>query len=150
MNFKIKRTNSEEPDFSTLVKELDVYLKTVDGDDHEFYHQYNNIDVLNNVVVAYVDEIPVACGSIKKYNATTVEIKRMYVKPNSRGKGLAKRVLKELEIWAKELGCQKIILETGKKQVEAVAFYKKCAYHSIPNYGQYKDIENSLCFEKLV
>lgn len=150
MNFKIKRTNSEEPDFSTLVKELDVYLKTVDGDDHEFYHQYNNIDVLNNVVVAYVDEIPVACGSIKKYNATTVEIKRMYVKPNSRGKGLAKRVLKELEIWAKELGYQKIILETGKKQVEAVAFYKKCAYHSIPNYGQYKDIENSLCFEKLV
>lgn len=72
----------------------------------------------------------------------------MYTSPGSRGKGVAGKVLDELELWATELQCEKCILETGKKQPEAIALYQKNGYNVIPNYGQYRGIENSVCFEK--
>jgi len=79
-----------------------------------------------------------------------MEVKRMYVLPQHRGKGLATRILTGLESWAKELSYQKCILETGKRQPEAIALYTKNGYIVIPNYGQYKGIENSVCFEKVL
>ena len=145
---KIIRTNSEHPDFIKLVKELDAYLKVMDGDEHDFYNQFNNIDVLKNVVVIYADEVAVGCGAIKKFDETVVEVKRMFVSLHKRGLGIAQKILTELEVWAKELGFKSCILETGKRQVEAVGFYYKCGYKIIPNYGQYKKMENSICFEK--
>ena len=72
----------------------------------------------------------------------------MFVLPERRGKGIAAKVLSELEIWAAELSFEKCILETGKKQPEAIQLYKKSGYVIIANYGQYDGIENSLCFEK--
>ena len=138
-----------------MVKKLDAYLKITDGDEHDFYNQFNNIDVLKNVVLIYVDDIPVGCGAIKKLNSDTssaqvnsVEVKRMFLVSEKRGKGIAQKILTELEIWAKELGSQKCVLETGKRQVEAVKFYKKCNYKVIENYGQYTNMENSICFSK--
>lgn len=142
------RTTSTNTDFIALVKELDAYLKIVDGEDHNFYNQYNGIESLENVVIAYIDDVAVGCGAFKPYNNNTVEIKRMYSNPNYRNQGIATKVLKELENWAKEINCQSCILETGKRQVEAVAFYQKCSYQNIPNYGQYAQMENSICFEK--
>ncbi|PQJ68786.1 GNAT family N-acetyltransferase [Polaribacter butkevichii] len=150
MMIKIIRTNSENIDFINLVKELDAYLKITDGDEHDFYHQFNNIDVLKNVVLVYVDKVVVGCGAIKKFDKTSVEVKRMFVSPDKRGLGIAQKILTELEIWAKELGYQKCVLETGKRQVEAVKFYKKCNYKVIENYGQYTNMENSICFSKTV
>ena len=147
---KIVRTNSENQDFINLVKKLDAYLKITDGDEHDFYNQFNNIDVLKNVVVIYIDEIAVGCGAIKEFDLSSVEVKRMFVAPKNRGKGFAQKILKELETWAKELGYKKCVLETGKRQIEAVNFYKKCNYKVIPNYGQYKQMENSICFEKVL
>ena len=144
----IIRTNSENKDFINLVKQLDAYLKITDGDEHSFYNQFNNIDVLKNVVVVYVDKVAVGCGAIKKFNNTSVEVKRMFVLSEKRGKGIAQKVLQELEIWAKELGFKSCVLETGKRQVEAVKFYHKCSYIRISNYGQYAAMENSVCFEK--
>jgi GNAT superfamily N-acetyltransferase len=144
----IIRTNSQNNDFINLVKELDAYLKIVDGDDHDFYNQYNHIDVLKHTVVIYKKNIPVGCGAIKHFDSESTEVKRMYVKPAYRGGGIAQQILKELEVWTKELGYQSTILETGKRQVEAVQFYKKCKYEVIENYGQYKGIANSVCFKK--
>lgn len=144
----IKRTTSDNYDFIELVKQLDAYLKVVDGDDHEFYNQYNGLEALQNVVVLYVNDIPVGCGAFKPYQNNAVEIKRMYSNPDYRNQGIATKVLAELENWAKETKHQSCILETGKRQVEAVAFYQKCGYHIIPNYGQYAKMENSICFEK--
>ena len=135
---KIIRTNSENKDFINLVKELDAYLKITDEDEHDFYNQFNNIDVLKHVVVVYVDEIAVGCGAIKKFNNISMEVKRMYVSPENRGKGIAQKILSELEVWAAALGNKKCVLETGKRQKEAVKFYKKCNYKVIENYGQYK------------
>ena len=150
MNIKTIRTNSKNKDFINLVKELDVYLKITDEDEHDFYNQYNSIDVLKEVVVTYVSENAVGCGAIKKFDNSIVEVKRMFVSLDNRGTGVAQKILQELETCAKELGYKKCILETGVRQVEAVKFYKKCGYKIIPNYGQYQGMENSICFEKKI
>ena len=142
------RTDSTSQDFIELVKHLNADLADRDGDDHPFYAQYNKINKIKYVIVAYENGNPVGCGAIKEYESTTMEIKRMYTLPGNRGKGIATRVLEELEIWAGELSGEKCILETGIKQPEAIGLYKKNGYKQIPNYGQYAGIENSVCFEK--
>lgn len=146
----LKRSTSDNYDFIELVKQLDAYLKVVDGADHEFYNQYNGLEALQNVVVLYVNDIPVACGAFKSYQNNAVEIKRMYSNPNYRNQGVATKVLAELEKWAKESNYQSCILETGKRQFEAVAFYQKCGYQQISNYGQYAQMKNSICFKKIL
>jgi GNAT superfamily N-acetyltransferase len=147
---RIIRTSSDNQDFIQLVKHLDTDLAERDGKDHSFYAQFNKIDKIKYVVVAYEDGQPVGCGAIKEYVPGTMEVKRMYTSPESRGKGVASRVLQELEVWAAELSYGKCILETGIKQPEAIGLYKKSGYTVIPNYGQYAGIENSVCFEKLL
>jgi len=142
------RTNSENPDFIELVKYLDADLAIRDGNEHSFYAQFNKIDKIKFVVVAYEDDQPVGCGAIKEYALHTVEIKRMFTSPGYRGKGIATIVLTGLENWAAEMSVEKCILETGKKQPEAIALYTKNGYQITPNYGQYAGVENSLCFMK--
>lgn len=144
----IKRTNANDDHFIQFVKALDMDLAIKDGDDHAFYNQYNTLDAIKNVIVAYENGIAVGCGALKEYNTVTVEIKRMYVPPQHRNKGVATTVLKALEEWATELGYAKTILETGKRQPDAIGLYKKNRYLIIPNYGQYATVENSVCFEK--
>ncbi|OUS02773.1 GNAT family N-acetyltransferase [Flavobacteriales bacterium 33_180_T64] len=145
---KIIRTDSKNEDFIQLVKELDSYLKITDGDEHDFYNQFNGIDVLDNVIIAYLNNKPIGCGAFKELDSSSIEVKRMYTKPIAREKGIATKILKTLEIWALELKYSSCVLETGIRQEEAVQFYKKKNYTIIPNYGQYKNMNNSLCFEK--
>lgn len=144
----LKRTSAKNLDFVQLVKELDNYLKITDGKDHDFYNQYNRLEGIKNCVVIYLNSQPVGCGAFKEFDQQTVEIKRMFLKPQSRGRGLAEMMITELEYWAKELNYQRVVLETGSRQVEAVKFYHKVGYNLIPNYGQYVGMENSNCFEK--
>lgn len=145
---KTLRTTSENLDFQKLVKQLDAYLAVMDGEEHGFYDQYNKIDSLKNCIVIFDNDEAAAIGAIKEFDKKSMEVKRMFTLPERRGKGLASAILKELEIWTKELGYEKTILETGKRQTEAVALYEKCDYKIIPNYGQYAGVENSVCFEK--
>src|SRR5512134_2815259 len=100
---KTIRTTSEHPDFIRLVRHLDADLAERDGKDHSFYAQFNKIDKIKYVIVAYENDKPVGCGAIKEYAPDTMEIKRMYTSPESRGKGIASSVLSELEGWASEL-----------------------------------------------
>ena len=144
----IIRTNSGNTDFVELVRHLDVELAERDGKDHSFYAQFNKIDMIKHVVVAYDDGQPVACGAIKEYEPGTMEVKRMFTRLDHRGKGIAAGVLSELEKWAAEMNYSKCVLETGKKQPEAIRLYEKSGYKLIPNYGQYAGVENSVCFEK--
>jgi len=144
------RTNSENEDFINLVKLLDEDLTTRDGEDHSYYAQFNKIEKIQYVIVAYENNQAVSCGTIKVYNNRTMEIKRMYTLPKKRGKGIATQVLTELEVWAKEMKYGKCILETGKKQPEAIRLYEKNGYKQIPNYDQYVGMENSVCFEKII
>lgn len=133
-----------------LVKYLDADLAVRDGDEHAFYSQFNKIDRIRHAVVAYADSTPVGCGAIKEFSRDAMEVKRMFVTPQARKLGVATKVLGELEKWAKELHYKRCILETGKRQPEAISLYEKNGYRLIANYGQYQGVENSLCFEKVL
>ncbi len=122
---RLKRTDSSNKDFVDLVKQLDAYLRITDGDEHDFYNQYNSIENLKHVVIAYTENKPVGCGAFKDFENNSVEIKRMYTLEKNRGKGIASLILNELEKWASELNYDSCILETGIRQIEAVEFYKK-------------------------
>lgn len=142
------RTDSENVDFRTLVSFLDKDLAIRDGDDHAFFAQFNKIDAIRYVVIAYDKSVAIGCGAIKEYSPSITEVKRMYVMPGKRGQGIGSLILNKLEAWAYELGYDKCILETGEKQPEAIQLYKKNQYAQIPNYGQYTDVTTSVCFEK--
>ncbi|MEL1244905.1 GNAT family N-acetyltransferase [Flavobacterium sp. DGU11] len=146
----LKRTTSEDTDFQNLVRELDKDLAIRDGEEHDFFHQFNKIDMLKHVVVAYKDEVAVGCGAIKQYDDYTMEVKRMFVPLEYRGQGIAALVLRDLEKWCVELGYKKCILETGIKMPEAIRLYQKSNYRQISNYGQYTGVESSVCFEKVL
>ncbi len=145
---KIVRTNSSNRDFTQLTSQLDRDLLERNQEEQKHYDQHNKIEQINTVLIIYDQEEPIACGCFKHFDAQRVEIKRMFVNPAYRGKGISKIVLKELENWALELGYSKTILETGKKQFEAIGLYKKSDYNKIENYGQYANLPNSVCFEK--
>ena len=147
---KIIRTNSKNQDFIDLVSLLDADLAIKDGDEHSFYDQFNKIDQIKYVIVLYENDQLVGCGAIKEFDFQTTEIKRMYVSEENRGKGFATIILTELEKWSYELSFKRCVLETGKRQIDAIGLYKKNHYNIIPNYGQYSGKENSICFEKLL
>lgn len=144
------RTDASNADFRKLVAALDEDLAIRDGEEHSFFDQYNKLDHIKHVVVAYSGTYAVGCGAIKEYATGTMEIKRMYVPVENRGQGVASRILKELEIWAKDMNYVRCILETGLKQPEAIALYRKNEYALIPNYGQYAGVASSVCFEKVL
>ncbi|QQT25944.1 GNAT family N-acetyltransferase [Sphingobacterium spiritivorum] len=146
--YTLKRTNSDNLDFQKLVLELDKDLAIKNGETNTFFAQYNKIDSIQYVVVAYEADKAVGCGAIKEYGKGIMEVKRMFVPVEMRGKGIAGKVLEELQLWAKELGYRKCILETGDKMIEAIGLYKKNHFKVIPNYGQYTNTKSSICFEK--
>jgi GNAT superfamily N-acetyltransferase len=145
---QLKRTNSNNLHFRELVTALDIDLRIRDGEDHAFFAQFNKIDMIRFVVVAYENDEAVGCGAIKEYSEKVMEVKRMYVKEEMRCNGIASIVLQELEKWCIELKYEKCILETGLAQPEAIRLYTKNNYQRIPNYGQYADVATSVCFEK--
>jgi putative acetyltransferase len=145
---QLSRTDSDNTDFLSLVKLLDADLAKRDGGDHAFYAQFNKTTKLKHCVVAYENEVATGTGALRELSPGIMEVKRMYTAPEARGKGIATKILKELEAWAAELGYKKTVLETGKKQPEAIELYTKNNYIRIPNYGQYAEMENSVCFEK--
>lgn len=146
---KLLKTNSNHSDFQKLTQLFDDYLVEIDGDEKDFFAQYNQI-YIDHVILCYEDEIAVGCGAFKEYEPTVAEIKRMFVLPEKRGKGIASTVLNGLEIWAKENGFQQAILETSNQLTNAISLYKKTGYEIIPNYGQYINVESSVCMKKIL
>ena len=102
------------------------------------------------MVVCFENETAVGCGAFKSFDEKTAEVKRMFVHDQFRNRGLGKMILTELEAWAAELNYSSSILETGKGQTEAIALYTKAGYEIIPNFGQYRDVENSVCMMKRI
>ncbi len=144
------RTNSTDIDFQNLVSLLDKDLAIRDGDEHTFYAQFNKVQNIKHVIVCYKDDKPIGCGAFKEYDKKNVEIKRMFVSPDYRGHGIGLNILQELELWALESGYAACVLETGKKQPEAISLYQKAGYAIIKNYGQYENVENSICMKKSI
>lgn len=146
----ISRTNPEHLDFRKLIALLDEDLSAKNGEDQAFFTQFNKTDAIKHAIVAYIDGNAVGCGAIKEFGEETMEIKRMFVHPEFRRLGIAKKILEQLEIWANELKYETCILETGNKQQEAVILYQKLGYEVIPNYGQYEKVESSICMQKKI
>lgn len=142
------RWDSDNTDFTVLVSMLDADLAIRDGEDHAFYAQFNKTNKIRFVVVAYLNGLPVGCGAIREFTSEAMEVKRMFVLPEHRGKGIASSVLAELEKWAGEMLFTICVLETGKRQPEAISLYKHNGYSITENYGQYIGMENSVCFRK--
>lgn len=145
---ELKRTKATNPEFVHLVEALDAELAIRDGDDHDFYDQFNGLEHIKYVVLAVENKKAIGCGAIKKFDTESMEVKRMYVCTEHRGKGIAVKILNELEAWAKELNFTHCILETGINQPEAIRLYTKTGYKSIENYGQYAGVSTSYCFRK--
>jgi GNAT superfamily N-acetyltransferase len=145
---EIVRTESTNPDFKRLIEELDKDLYQRNGDAQLVYRPYNQVDHIKHVVVIEVDGAAVACGCFKNYDPQTIEIKRMFVMPEMRGRKLSALLLQELEKWAIEEGFSKAVLETGCRQVEAIGLYTSFGYVLTENYGQYIGMEDSICYRK--
>lgn len=146
----LKRTTSDNEDFGKLVLELDAYLKVLDGEDHAFYAQFNKSNLLKNALVCYENDLAVGIGAYKEFEPNVAEIKRMYTVPEYRGKGIAKAIVTELEVWAKEENYTSSILETGFMQLEAIGLYQKLGYQITDNFGQYRGLTTSVCMKKLL
>lgn len=144
------RTTSKNKDFVKLNSMLDKELVIRDGDEHAFFAQYNKIDTIKHVILAYSEGKVIGCGAFKKFDEDSAEIKRMYVVPEGRGKKVASQVLTELENWAREVGFKSCVLETGASFKDALALYYNSGYEISENYGQYKSVASSVCFFKLL
>jgi putative acetyltransferase len=142
------KTNSDSSDFRSLVVLLDADLQERYGEQQSFFSQFNKLDHIHHVIVAYENNQPIGCGAFKEYELGVAEIKRMFVKQQHRGKGIAGQILAALEQWAKEEGFKSCILETAIKQPEAIRVYEREGYKIIPNYGQYVGVDISLCMQK--
>ncbi|MDC7231624.1 MAG: GNAT family N-acetyltransferase [Spirochaetales bacterium] len=150
MSYKLIRTDGSHPGFLSLIRALDKELRSHDADaEHEQLYISQNI-VTDDVPVSLVilDEEAVGCACLRAYEESDFELKRMYVLPEHRGRGLSRRILRDLEVWAEELGRKRVILETGAVLKAAVSLYKSEGYRVIENYGHYKDIPESICFAK--
>jgi len=147
-HISIKRTNSADKDFNELIAKLDHELWNELKEDQGTYDKYNKVPGLQTVVVLYINQKAVACGCFKKFNHDTVEVKRMFVEKQWRGKGLSKLVLHALEQWAIELGFKNAILETSIHFNTARSLYATSGYTVIHNYPPYEGLTESVCMKK--
>lgn len=107
--------------------------------------------------VGYLDGVPVATGAWRRRedvealgHRSSAEIKRMYVDPAARGRGLARAMLAHLERAAAAAGASVMILETGAAQPEAIALYESSGYQAIPGFGFYRDADLSRCLARVL
>ena len=150
MPYSFLKTTADNPDFHILVTRLNAHFAVLNGEKDDFYAQFNQVDAIKHVILVYDDQTPIACGAIKAYSESFMEIKRMYVVPDQRGRSVASLVLTHLENWAKELGYAETILETLKNQTHVINMYARNGYQTIANYGQYEGVESSVCMCKKI
>lgn len=146
----VERTDILSPHFTGLTARLDEELIARYGQVQEEYHQYDKLEHIIIALIAYEAEQPIACGCLKQHDAATAEIKRMYVAPFHRGKGVSRSILYRLEEEAQRLGYKQLILETGEKQPESIGLYTSTGYLPIPNYEEYMQYTESLCYGKIL
>lgn len=146
---KLLRTHIHHPKFHKLVQQLDAELHAMYGTKMEFFGQYNVLKEDTFALVVLQEEEPIGIGAFRVLeNSAEVEIKRMYVSLAHRGKGISKLILQGLEDWARENKYTYAKLETGEKNLAAIALYQKTGYKSIKPFGPYAVRKDSFCFGK--
>ena len=143
------RTHLHDLRFQALVKELDDELGEMYGAQQAQFTPHNVLEENVNALLLMRGDVPVGIGAFREMEEKgVVEIKRMFVVPSERGKGLSKKILEELENWAREKQYIHAKLETGDKNISAIFLYEKTGYERIPPFGPYVDIPESICFGK--
>ena len=99
-------------------------------------------------LIAWLGDEPVGMGGLRRHEDGIGELKRMYVEPGARGRGIARALLAQLEQEAADLGFTEIWLETGTEQPEAIALYESSGYRLIEPYGEFAEDPRSRCFAK--
>ena len=145
-----KFTDGTNENFVQLCEELDMSIDKLVGNkfDRKPYIQYNQRDDIRDVIIAYNQSELVGCASYKKYEHKVAELKRVFVKTTYRGKGIARKMLDELENRARKQGYRTMILETGEVLAASMKLYKAAGYEIIENYGQYAEMSDSICMKK--
>jgi putative acetyltransferase len=106
------------------------------------------VDVLCELLALIrVDGVPAACGGVKLDDGYG-EVKRMYVEPDQRGKGVGRAVLARLEAAARQLGARRLVLETGSHSPDALALYRRAGFTHVDCWGEYATSPTSVCMEK--
>jgi len=150
MDYSLHRCEGSHPGFRSLITELDRELRSETSAHDEIFITHNIVPDHVHVVLALLGEQAVGCACLRALNKEAVELKRMFVLPEHRGKGLSRRILEDLELWAKEMKYRAIRLETGHFLKAAHSLYRSSGFRTIENYGPYKGIAESLCFEKVL
>lgn len=143
----IRRTPSSDPTFAELIRQLDEDLWKRYGEVQGQYAPHNVLDT-QTAVIAVQDGEPAGCGCFKEYEPGTAELKRVFVPPAFRHRGVARGMVAALEAWARELGYHTMILETGNLQHEAIALYAKLGYEQTPLFPPYVGMPASICMRK--
>jgi GNAT superfamily N-acetyltransferase len=146
----LKRTHAADDAFQALVEELNQELWRRYPEEQGNFAPHNHLTDQARVVVLFHQNEPAACGAFRPFDATTAEIKRMFVRESQRGKGFSRQVLQALEQWAAADGFTRARLETGIRQPEAIGLYRSAGYWDIPPYGPYANQELSVCLEKVL
>jgi putative acetyltransferase len=141
-----------EPTASTaqmLIAELDVELSEhYPGEPCNGINAEEFEDIGGTFILAFANGMPVGCGAAYPVDTETAELKRMFVRRENRGQGIAQAILNHLELWSKERGYEKLILETGDRLTEALTFYQNHGFTRIENYAPYNESQRSRCFAK--
>ncbi len=151
MNIEIRSEALDEPVVRSLVLALNAELAQRYPEEGANHFRLDPEEVgpgRGAFLVAYVDGKPVGCGAVRINEPGVGEIKRMFVIPEFRGRGVAGAVLSALQDHARDLGAHKLVLETGSRQPEAVALYRRAGFIEIPRFGEYVDSPLSLCMGK--
>ena len=141
----------DSPDAQTLIEELESHLASLYPS--ESRHGYSVDKLLREGVAFFIvreDGVPVGCGGVQLYGTDYGELKRMYVRPQFRGRGLGKTVLNHLTDYARERGVGILRLETGIYQKEAIALYESSGFRRVPPFGEYKEDPLSVFYEKRI
>jgi putative acetyltransferase len=141
----------DSPDARRLITALDAHLASRYEPEQRFGPNLKPAQLaagLGTFLVARVGGRAVGCGAVRLLDPATVEVKRMYVEPEQRGRGVAKEILTHLEAAGRELGARRSVLETGVYQDEAIGLYRRAGYREVDCWGEYASSPTSVCFEK--
>ncbi|MGC9666294.1 GNAT family N-acetyltransferase [Planosporangium sp. 12N6] len=151
---ELRTTRFDDPVARTLVAAAlaDLGARYGGSGDETPVHPDEFAPPAGNFLVAWVDGVPAGCGGWRTLadDDAVAEIKRMYTAPEWRGRGVASAVLRAIEESAREAGKKRTVLETGDRQPEAIALYRRLGYERIPNFGFYKDSPDCLSFGRLL
>lgn len=147
---ELRFVQPQSPDYAMLAGMLDAYYFSIVGDVHLRYADVNRPENMACRIIAYEDGKAVACGCWKAIDERSAEVKRIYVLPEYRRRGIASRIIRKLEEEIARAGYGVIILETARTTAESKQLYLSLGYEEIDYYGSPAGAENCLCFRKYV